>query len=106
MLRLATLSMTICLAMLIGSGSARAGGPPEVESGKQRPVTAPETGAGCGADSYGYLAGKIWSPELLEGFEGRLRVLEKGSVATMDYLPDRLNLRLDDDGRIESLTCG
>lgn len=39
--------------------------------------------------------------------EGRpVRVLRPGSVVTMDFRPDRLNLRLDDDGDLVDVTAG
>lgn len=35
-----------------------------------------------------------------------LRWVPMGAMVTMDYRPDRLNIRLDKDGRILSLDCG
>jgi hypothetical protein len=35
-----------------------------------------------------------------------LRWVPEGAMVTMDYRPDRLNIRLDRNGRIVSLDCG
>jgi len=36
----------------------------------------------------------------------RLRWIRPGDMVTMDYSPNRLNLHLDAQGRIERLACG
>ncbi|MDH5748730.1 MAG: I78 family peptidase inhibitor [Rhodospirillales bacterium] len=35
-----------------------------------------------------------------------LRILPPGSMATMDFSPNRLNVYLDDQGRITKIRCG
>lgn len=35
-----------------------------------------------------------------------VRVIEPGMMVTMDYRGDRLNIRVDADGRIVAVTCG
>lgn len=35
-----------------------------------------------------------------------LRVMRPGEAHTLDYRPDRLNVRLDEQGRIAALGCG
>jgi hypothetical protein len=37
---------------------------------------------------------------------GSVRWIPMGAMVTMDYRPDRLNLRLDRKGRIRSANCG
>jgi Peptidase inhibitor I78 family len=37
---------------------------------------------------------------------GALRWLPQGSIVTMEYRADRLNLHLDRDGRIVRIACG
>ena len=37
---------------------------------------------------------------------GSVRWIPIGTMVTMDYRPDRLNLRLDRKGRILSMSCG
>ncbi|KAA2312515.1 hypothetical protein DL237_16700 [Pseudooceanicola sediminis] len=98
-------ALMICLAMLGSGCSAIAGGAPDPAPGKTVPVP-PASETTCGAEDFNDLIGKIWSPELLGDYDGKLRVLEKGSMATMDYVIGRLNVRLDEDGRVESLSCG
>lgn len=65
---------------------------------------APETP--CGADLYEDLVGQEWSDELLPERDAPVRVLRPGSVATMDHRPARLNIHLDDEGRVSQLRCG
>ncbi|QJQ97053.1 hypothetical protein HIO72_06805 [Halomonas sp. PA5] len=43
---------------------------------------------------------------LAESGAERLRVLRAGDMATMDHRPDRLNIRLDENDRIEQIGCG
>lgn len=94
---------TLISVASLSASSALAGGAPEPE--KTRPLP-PVTDTACGAETHQSLIGKIWSSDLLAGFDGKVRVLEKDSVATMDYLFNRLNVLLDEDGRVEALTCG
>lgn len=36
----------------------------------------------------------------------RIRVIAPGTVVTMDYVPNRLNVEIGPDGRIKSIRCG
>jgi len=44
--------------------------------------------------------------DALEELGRPFRVLEPGAMATMDYLPQRINLNVDDDGIVTSVECG
>jgi hypothetical protein len=78
------------------------GGPPE-ESGNGAAV--------CNSSALGDLIGRAASQEL--GAEAlrrsgarRLRWIRPGDIVTMDYSPQRLNIRLDARNRVESFDCG
>ncbi|WP_249341160.1 MULTISPECIES: I78 family peptidase inhibitor [unclassified Sphingomonas] len=78
---------------------------------------APETppraipGVECSAERLGALTGKPRGQEAeaealrLSGAK-IVRWLEPDAVATMDFRPDRLNLHLGADGKINSAHCG
>ncbi|HEX4737027.1 MAG TPA: I78 family peptidase inhibitor [Allosphingosinicella sp.] len=70
-----------------------------------------DTGHHCDAGKVKTLVGRQRSPaverEALQLSGGALvRWIPKGSAVTMDYRPDRLDLRLDRRGRIASVSCG
>ena len=65
----------------------------------------------CNAEAIRDLIGRPASEEL--GAEAlrrsgsrRLRWIRPGDMVTMDYSPERLNVRLDAQNRVESFTCG
>lgn len=62
----------------------------------------------CGARQYQSLVGKdraaITEAGLIEGPE--LRILGPGAIVTMDHRPDRMNIDLDDAGRVTAVRCG
>ena len=73
---------------------------------------APETAApGCDAARARHLIGRAQSEETaaealrLTGARA-LRWLPPGTMVTMDYRPDRLNIDLDGSGKIINLRCG
>ena len=66
--------------------------------------TSPEETA-CGAAQMQALIG---TPVAAQDFSGHaaVRILPPGSMVTMDYRPDRLNVEHDADGVITRSTCG
>ena len=70
-----------------------------------------DTGHVCNAGKAKRLVGRKRSPAAeaealrLTG-AGTVRWIPMGAMVTMDYRPDRLNLRLDRKGRILSANCG
>ncbi|MEJ8629834.1 I78 family peptidase inhibitor [Sphingomonas sp. I4] len=78
------------------------------------PMAKPEQSAGsgaCGDARVAHLVGKVWSEiatcsdtqDLKRGVASRHR---PGTVVTMDYRPDRLNIETDGQGRVTRLRCG
>lgn len=39
-------------------------------------------------------------------FPGPVRIIRPGDMVTMDYNPNRINVRLDAQDRVASVTCG
>jgi hypothetical protein len=78
------------------------------------PMAKPEQHAGlggCGDGKVAGLVGKVWSESLRAETQktsraAALRVIAPGTVVTMDYRPDRLNIETDDQGRVTRLRCG
>jgi len=90
----------LALSACAGDEAARPSPPP--------PPTAGEPG--CGADRLGAYIGKPASDDNLaairkESGANAIRVIKPGMAVTMDYRPDRLNVELDDAGRITALRC-
>lgn len=80
----------------------------------QDPADAPQergTGQACDAGRAKALVGRSRTAQA-EGEARRLtgaaavRWVPQGGMVTMDYRPDRLNIRLDKNGRVLSLDCG
>ncbi|SMF78895.1 I78 family peptidase inhibitor [Allosphingosinicella indica] len=73
--------------------------------------TPPMPSGECKAEAAATLVGQAASPELgadalrLTGAKG-LRWIRPGDAVTMDYRSDRLNVKLDDSGKVESFNCG
>ncbi len=71
---------------------------------------APELGASeateCGADTLQHLIGQPSGAHDFAGSSRPLRILPPGSAMTMDHRIDRLNVDLDDQGRIMRIWCG
>lgn len=67
--------------------------------------------AACNAEAGAALVGRAVTAGLgaealrLTGAR-RLRWIRPGDVVTMDYSPQRLNVHLDSDGKVERLACG
>lgn len=79
----------------------------------EQPSAAPPAAesAGCDAAKASFTEGQTYSDEIAqrarEASGARtVRALRPGQAVTMEYLHDRLNLKLDDAGRIESANCG
>lgn len=77
------------------------------------PVPAPEPGPGamCDAAPVQYLIGRSRSDalgaEALRRSGARsLRWIRPGDMVTMDFRTDRLNIDLDEQGRVTGLRCG
>ncbi len=78
---------------------------------EEQPVPAQAAGGTCNAAPAQGLIGRQSSPELgaeaqrLTG-AARMRWMRPGQMVTMDYREDRLNIDLDEQGRVTGLRCG
>ena len=71
------------------------------------PVVAPAADLSrCGGNGLYVLVGHPATSLPDSGTWSYLRVIRPGTVVTMDYVPNRLNARVDPMGKIVSLTCG
>ncbi|MGE0045149.1 MAG: I78 family peptidase inhibitor [Hyphomonadaceae bacterium] len=59
----------------------------------------------CGRAQFAHLVGVLVTPEIQASLPAGSRVLALGQPITADYRAERLNLWLDDDGRVEALRC-
>jgi len=75
------------------------------------PTDASPARAGCSAEAGAPLVGRSATAALgaealrLTGAR-RLRWIRPGDMVTMDYSPERLNVHLDAEGKVERLACG
>lgn len=63
-------------------------------------------GDACGASALQGLIGQPRSVLAAMTLPEPTRVIEPGMAVTMDYSPARLNIELDDAGRITRVACG
>ena len=60
----------------------------------------------CGAVKFGNLVGTSADKVDESRFPAGTRVLRPGMVMTMDYRGDRLNVVIDDSGKVNRVHCG
>ncbi|NEY90051.1 I78 family peptidase inhibitor [Tabrizicola oligotrophica] len=60
----------------------------------------------CGASDLQYLLGQPESELQTLQFAGPVRIIHPGTAVTMDYSESRLNIEIDDAGKISRLSCG
>ncbi len=81
-------SVAFCLAALLGIAAC-----------------APQTEETCDLESYrGFLGASLAAVTFPA--DPNLRLIMAGDIVTMDFVPDRVNIHVDDNGRIHDLTCG
>jgi hypothetical protein len=79
---------------------------------KSEPAAKPaEPGQGCTSSAVQHLEGKTATPELLEQARQQAgastaRILTPGSMVTLEYNGQRLNLNVDDQRVITHVSCG
>ena len=67
---------------------------------------APQPNDTCGAARYTHLQGAPESQILATSSIQPLRITAPRDNVTLDYLPQRLNFLLDDNGTVTAITCG
>jgi hypothetical protein len=101
MIRIALPLLALATAACIPPGEPQAppAPPPAAEAGKCD--AAPVQGY-VGSHASGPVVEKI----VAESGARSARVIRPGMAVTMDYREDRVNVRVDDEGRIASIACG
>jgi len=64
----------------------------------------------CGADQYSAYVGQPASDEVIAAIaksrgDKPMRVIKPGMAVTMDYMPERLNVQVGEDGKITGFNC-
>ena len=75
------------------------------------PQPIPPPSRDCNAAAAQRLIGRQQSPALIQEAQrragaGAVRVLRPGQMVTMEYRADRLNIRVDTQGKVLALSCG
>ena len=91
----------LAAAALIGAGCTE---PPQS-------TPPPPEHVACNAAAAQGLIGRQQSPALVQEARrrtgaGAVRVLRPGQMVTMEYRADRLNIRVDTQGKVLAITCG
>ncbi|HBM63362.1 MAG TPA: hypothetical protein DD418_05840 [Pseudomonas sp.] len=99
---LATLAVAAVLAGCSTGGNADGGGAPAASAGN---------GGRCEASGADFAMGKQASAELLEqarkaSGSQMARILKPHDVVTLEYRSERLNLNVDEQGRVTRVNCG
>ncbi|MHB0776147.1 I78 family peptidase inhibitor [Halomonas sp. WWR20] len=106
------------LPVLLGAGllsACQSRMPPEAPPSPPRVAAATPDTSGidttCGAEAVQSAVGRALDEALRERLASesgaaRVRTMRPGQAYTMDYREDRLSVRVDAQGRIESLSCG
>jgi len=102
---LAPLSALTVLIFALSACTADSGAAPEPMPAP--PDMLPNCGAGMLQSYIGYKA----TSDIVAGLrewraEHKVRVIGPGQAVTMDYLPDRLNIQVDEANTIRKFTCG
>lgn len=97
------------VAVLLLAGCA--GGTTTPDPAPAPPPPEVTAGSGCDAASLQARVGQRFTATLGETLQAEsgaatLRVLHPGTVATLDYRQDRLNVRLDERDTITAIDCG
>ncbi|WP_227367428.1 I78 family peptidase inhibitor [Halomonas sp. M20] len=98
----------VCLAAL---ASGCASGPAPEDAPRPPDMSEPGNREQCDTRSVQSYIGQNYSDALRQILTSQsdaenARVLEPGQPFTLDYRQERLNIYLDDDGRISDLRCG
>ncbi|UWP88559.1 I78 family peptidase inhibitor [Aliiroseovarius crassostreae] len=94
-------SSVLVVVTALGLAACQATGP--VEQGGE--VGFASNSADCGAVDLQYLIGQPLSVFEAMGHKGTTRIIRPGDAVTMDYRPERLNVKVNDRGRITSFQC-
>jgi len=102
-----TSSLTASLAALALTACSSTGADKMAES---TPPPPPAMEPSCGADQLGSYVGQPASDEVIAAItawrgDKPMRVIKPGMAVTMDYRPDRLNVQVDENGKIKGFTC-
>lgn len=62
--------------------------------------------AQCGGTEAAALIGQPLEPDAIADRHAPVRIIEPGMMVTMDHLPSRLNIRIDEYERITEVYCG
>ncbi|WP_322890339.1 MULTISPECIES: I78 family peptidase inhibitor [unclassified Yoonia] len=70
------------------------------------PGTAPTLPDTCGASEYTYLVGQPDTALQRVLIMDEVRIIRPDTMVTMDFRPERINFKIDAQGRIADVTCG
>ncbi|MEZ5686181.1 MAG: I78 family peptidase inhibitor [Paracoccaceae bacterium] len=93
------------LALIFGAGSGCSLGQPAPMPTEPTPPN-PVLGPSCGAEDLQDLLGLPAERLATMKFAAPTRILRPGMAVTMDFVPERLNIVIGEDGLIEAVRCG
>ncbi|TCM21954.1 peptidase inhibitor I78 family protein [Novosphingobium sp. PhB165] len=98
------------LALSACSGTGAGTGKEKVAEAAPPPAPPPSMEPDCGADKLGSYVGQPASDEVIAAIAATrgdkpMRVIKPGMGVTMDYMPERLNVQVGEDGKIKGFNC-
>lgn len=60
----------------------------------------------CKAEEYQYLLGESIESVQKIDFQGKVRVIKPNMLTDMQFIPQRLNIRVDEEDRVIKVYCG
>ena len=86
-------------------------GSPEPKPGASQPPAVPPEDDACGAAKLTDYLNRLPTDDVTTGIaqtvgHDRIRTIKPGDAVTMDFRPDRLNVEIGEDGRIQRIRCG
>jgi hypothetical protein len=60
----------------------------------------------CRAEQYQYLLGESIENIQKIDFEGKVRIIKPNMMVDMQFIPQRLNIRVDEKGKVKRVYCG
>ncbi|MFN3835240.1 MAG: I78 family peptidase inhibitor [Glycocaulis sp.] len=91
---------------MAGASALLAGCATMTDSEDTEPVVVDRSGGECAAPQFQLLVGQLRGEIDVSTLPVPYRIYGRGDAVTMDYRPDRMNIVIGDNDRVERVSCG